>query len=196
MDLSAIRVVASFPHATEQCERFLRERLPQARVAAASSTAEAVRLVMEGAGPDAAIGTPAAAERYGATVLERGIEDVHGNATRFVWLAPRGGAAKDGAGPEIAAGERWTTALVFWGRGDETPGWLVRCLSEFAFRGVNLTRIESRPRKQALGHYVFFLDCDGAEDDRDVAAAIEALAGQAERVRVLGTWPKSRLPGG
>ena len=57
------------------------------------------------------------------------------------------------------------TALVFWGAGLLGPGWLVRCLSEFAFRGVNLTRIESRPSRQRLGEYMFFLDLDGPEDD-------------------------------
>jgi prephenate dehydratase len=156
---------------------------------AVSSTAEAVRLVAEGAGPDAAIGTRPAAERYGATILAEGIEDVSGNETRFVWLAPRDAVARTGDGPERDEGERWTTALVFWGTGDETPGWLVRCLSEFAFRGVNLTRIESRPRKQGLGHYAFFIDLDGASGDDPVRGGVSGLERQAERVRVLGTWP-------
>jgi prephenate dehydratase len=65
----------------------------------------------------------------------------------------------------------------------------VRCLSEFAFRGVNLTRIESRPLKQRLGSYVFFLDCEGPAGGGPVADAIEGLRGQAEVVRVLGSYP-------
>jgi prephenate dehydratase len=69
------------------------------------------------------------------------------------------------------------------------PGWLVRCLSEFAFRGVNLTRIESRPLKQGLGSYVFFLDCEGHASAGPVADAIDGLRGQAEVVRVLGSYP-------
>ena len=73
--------------------------------------------------------------------------------------------------------------------GSEAPGWLVRCLSEFAFRGVNLTRIESRPRKQGLGRYMFFLDLEGRETDTAVAGAIVGLRGQAEAVRVLGSYP-------
>jgi prephenate dehydratase len=78
---------------------------------------------------------------------------------------------------------------VFWGAGSVAPGWLVRCLSEFAFRGVNLTRIESRPLKQGLGSYVFFLDCEGHAATGPVADAIEGLRGQAEVVRVLGSYP-------
>jgi prephenate dehydratase len=78
---------------------------------------------------------------------------------------------------------------VFWGLGAEAPGWLVRCLSEFAFRGVNLTKIESRPRKQGLGRYMFFVDLEGRDADPRVAEAIDALRGQAETVRVLGSYP-------
>jgi prephenate dehydratase len=79
--------------------------------------------------------------------------------------------------------------VVFWGAGDDAPGWLVRCLSEFAFRGVNLTMIESRPRKLGLGHYVFFADLEGRDRDAKVAAAIEAVRGQTEQLRVLGSYP-------
>jgi prephenate dehydratase len=83
-------------------------------------------------------------------VLQAGVEDLADNETRFVWLA-RKGADTGAQGP-------WKTSVVFWGAGDDAPGWLVRCLSEFAFRGVNLTLIESRPRKAGLGHYMFFAD--------------------------------------
>jgi prephenate dehydratase len=79
--------------------------------------------------------------------------------------------------------------VVWWGGDDETPGWLVRCLGEFAYRGVNLTRIESRPRRLGLGHYMFFADLGGAEDDPSVAEAIGALRAQAETVKVLGSFP-------
>jgi prephenate dehydratase len=78
--------------------------------------------------------------------------------------------------------------VVWWGVGDETPGWLVRCLSEFAFRGVNLTRIESRPRRLGLGHYMFFADLDGSTADAAVAEAIQGLSGQAQTVKVLGSY--------
>jgi prephenate dehydratase len=78
---------------------------------------------------------------------------------------------------------------VFHGAGDAAPGWLVRCLSEFAFRGINLSRIESRPRKQRLGHYLFLADLEGRDTDPPVAEAIAGLRGHCEMVRVLGSYP-------
>jgi prephenate dehydratase len=78
---------------------------------------------------------------------------------------------------------------VFWGGGDRAPGWLVACLTELSSRGVNLTRIESRPRRVGLGHYMFFCDLDGAAEDPAVAAAVAALGTHCERVRILGSFP-------
>lgn len=183
VDLAEVRAVLSHPQATAQSARFLRERMPGAQVVPVDSTATAVRMIAEGtapAEPAAAIGTHVAAEIHGAVVLEDGIQDESTNVTRFVWLAPQG---------TPALGEPSKTSVVFWGAGDETAGWLVRCLSEFAFRGVNLTRIESRPRRMGLGHYMFFVDCDGAADSRPVADAIAAVEGQAQNVKVLGSYP-------
>ncbi len=187
--LSEIEVVISHPQASGQCARFMRARLPGAQVRAGSSTAEAVRLVADHEGPWAALGTRAAAERYGCRVLMAGVEDVPDNETRFVWLgpagAPPGGPASDAT---IAAGS-WKTAIVFWGVGSEAPGWLVACLSEFARRGVNLTRIESRPRKQGLGRYMFFIDLEGRDIEPHVAASLEQMREHVEVLRVLGTFP-------
>ena len=78
---------------------------------------------------------------------------------------------------------------MFWGIGSEAPGWLVACLAEFADRGVNLTRIESRPRKQGLGRYMFFLDFEGRDAEPHVAQALDALGGRVETLRVLGSFP-------
>ncbi|HVE67283.1 MAG TPA: prephenate dehydratase [Solirubrobacteraceae bacterium] len=179
--LEDVETVVSIPHASAQCARFLRERLPDATLVAANSTAEAVRTVVEQGGPRAALGNHLSAQLYGGEVLGDGVEDTEGNATRFVWLAP--------AGLRVSGTGAWKTSIVFWGAGDDTPGWLVRCLSEFAFRGVNLTMIASRPRKLGLGHYVFFADLEGRDRDPAVAAAVEAVRGQTERLRVLGSYP-------
>jgi prephenate dehydratase len=185
----SIRTVVSHPQASGQCARFIRTRLGAATVVPAASTADAVRLVAEGdlpagaPGPHAALGNRLAAELYGCEVILDGVEDAAGNATRFIWVAPRSSTPS----PESDAPTK--TSLVFWGAGSVAPGWLVRCLSEFAFRGVNLTRIESRPLKQGLGSYVFFVDCEGSTSAAPVADAIEGLRGQAEVVRVLGSYP-------
>ena len=177
-----IEVVVSHPHASAQCARFVRASLSGARVTSASSTAEAVRMVAaEPERPWAALGPRVAAELYGCEVLAEGVEDVAGNETRFLWLAARG-AAVEGTGP-------WKTSLVFSGAGAAEPGWLVRCLSEFAQRGVNLSKIESRPRKERLGSYLFWADLQGSAADQPVAAALAGLREHCDDVRVLGSYP-------
>jgi prephenate dehydratase len=190
-----IRTVHSHPQATGQCARFLAEQLPGAAVVAAASTADAIRAVAEagelpGAPPHAAIGTRHAAALYGATVLAGGIEDDPENATRFAWLG-RAGATTT----ELATAERTAapvkTALVFWGGGDRAPGWLVSCLTEFSARNINLTRIESRPRRVGLGSYMFFCDLEGSASNPEVAGAIAGLREHCEIVRVLGSFPVS-----
>lgn len=188
-ELAGITSVASFPHASAQCARFLRAELPEARILPAASTAEAVRAATEPGGPDAALGTRAAAELYGGTVLRADVADVAGNETRFGWIARAADAAGAAGGSGGPHGPGHKTAVVFWGAGAESPGWLVGCLSEFAFRGVNLVRIESRPRKQGLGRYMFFVDLEGSAQDAAVAEALRALEEKTARVRVLGSFP-------
>jgi prephenate dehydratase len=186
--LGSIERVLSHPQAISQCARFLRERVPNAVVESTASTAEAAQIVAAEHAPWAALGTLRAAELYGATVLAQDVEDEPGNATRFVWLARQAAApAPSGRAPA-------KTSLSFWGSGDDSPGWLVRCLSEFAFRGVNLTKIESRPLRARLGHYRFFVDCEGAATDAEVAAAVAGLRKHCERVRILGSYPAARSP--
>ncbi len=190
--LGEIETVVSHPQATAQCAGFIRTQLPGARVLAGGSTADAVRMVADQDGPWAALGTRLAAELYGCRVLLSGVEDGPGNETRFVWLA-RSDAGLEQAPPSRPQANdeepSWKTSIVFWGVGSDAPGWLVRCLSEFANRGVNLTRIESRPRRQGLGSYMFFLDLEGQERAPDVASALEALGGHVEVLRALGSFP-------
>jgi prephenate dehydratase len=186
--LEAIETVLSHPQVPGQCERFLRSELPHARILAASSTAEAVRTVAAEARPDqAALGTSLAAQIYGATVLREGVEDREDNQTRFVWLARRGDADRS---PPLAgsAGGPWKTSLMFWGAGADHAGWLVRCLDEFAGRDINLTKIESRPRRERLGSYMFFADLAGRAGEAPVADAIAGLSQLCGEVRVLGSY--------
>lgn len=180
-----LQVVESHPQPLAQCARTLRRLVPQATPAVASSTAQAVRDVVARGGPHAAIGTAAAARVYGAHVLAEGLEDEPGNATRFVWLAHR---EDESAAELLTDGEHARTSVLFYGHGDSTPGWLVRCLSEFASRAVNLTKIESRPLRSALGHYLFHVDLEGRAADAAVADAVAGLATHCEEVRILGTY--------
>lgn len=181
LELGAVEAVLSHPQPLAQCARFLRENLPGAERRVASSTAEAVRQVSESDRPWAAIGARAAADLYGCTILREGIEDEANNVTRFVWIAP--------AGTELAPGAAWKTSLVFSELGEDHPGALVEALREFSSRGVNLTRIESRPLRSELGRYMFFCDLEGSTSDPIVSEAIAALEAKAASVRILGSYP-------
>jgi prephenate dehydratase len=181
LELDRVEAVLSHPQPLAQCARFLRENLPGAETRNASSTAEAVRLVSESAAPWAAIGARAAAELYSCTILRESIEDEANNVTRFVWIAP--------TGTETEPGEAWKTSLVFSELGEDHPGALVEALQEFSSRGVNLTRIESRPLRSELGRYMFFCDLEGSTKDQPVSESIEALRTKAESVRILGSYP-------
>jgi prephenate dehydratase len=184
LDLADVTRVVSHPQATAQCARFLRERLPHAERVTAPSTSDAVLSVRDAAEPWVALGSRLSAKLYGCRVLAADVEDHPDNATRFVWLAPAGEAPDPGSDAK--------TSLVFWGAGDESPGWLLGVLRELADRGINLTRIESRPRRMRLGHYMFFVDLEGAVDRPPVSEALDALKGRVEGIRVLGSYPVAR----
>jgi prephenate dehydratase len=182
--LDEITMVLSHPQALGQCKQWLAEHVPGAAVVPAASTADAVREVaQDGSGTHAAIGPRLAARRYGAVMLAEGLEDDPGNATRFAWLS-----RAEAAPPPPESGPA-KTILVFWGMGSGTSGWLVSCLAVFAFAGLNLTRIESRPLRQGMGEYMFFLDLEGSTADPAVIGAVQGLKRHAEVVRVLGSFP-------
>lgn len=183
MTLKDIRKVVSHPVAPAQCSRFLRRNLPDVEIAAANSTAEAVRLVTATPGePWAAIGTLRAADIYGGEVIAEDIEDNDRNSTRFILI---------GTEPVNAEGPgRYRTSVVCM-LGRDRPGALLSILQEFAMRAVNLSRLESRPTKTGLGRYLFFIDIDGSmQRDLPVSAAIRAIEDQhLARVIPLGSYP-------
>jgi len=182
LSIGGVERVLSHPHAVGQCSRFLREQLPAVEIEAASSTAEAVRSLADGNRPWAAIGSRLSAELYNATILAERIEDRPDNVTRFVWLA----RAEDAAPPSSGAAK---TSIVFWGFNDDAPGSLVSVLRELSDREINLTKIESRPRRVRLGHYMFFADLDASSSDPRVEEALAALGARVETLRILGSYP-------
>ena len=171
--------VISIGQASAQCRGYLREHLPGAQVFPAVSTAAAVAACVH-SDRLAAIGTEAAARLYGMEVIDAGIEDNADNATRFVILGrePSGTTGRD------------RTSLVFSLPADR-PGGLLAALRPFAERGINLSRIESRPTKATLGNYWFLIDCEGHLDDPPVAEAVAEVRSIAVELRVLGSYPRA-----
>ncbi len=176
--LEDITRVISHPQAAAQCRRNLVEALPGVELEAANSTSEAARRVAESAEPAAALGSRLAAELYGLEVLREGMEDHPDNRTRFVLLG------KERVAP---TGHDKTSMVCFIHQ--DRPGMLLQILQEFAFRYINLSKIESRPTKKVLGDYCFFIDCEGHEEDEVVASALNCLRCKLPRVKLLGSYP-------
>ncbi|MBA2416869.1 MAG: prephenate dehydratase [Geodermatophilaceae bacterium] len=177
----AIETVATHPHAEAQCRRWLREHLPRAEIVLTNSTAQAAAGVAHRA-YDAAVAAPLASERYRLTPLSTGIADVPDAVTRFVLLS------RPGPPPEPTGRDK--TSLVAFIADDHT-GALLEVLTEFAVRGINLTRIESRPTKDRMGRYCFTLDCEGHLLDARVSQALMALRRICADVRYLGSYARA-----
>ncbi len=175
-----ITSVATHPHAEAQVRRWLIANLPTAQVTLVGSTAGAVQAVAGGEF-DAAIGAAVAGELYGLDVVAHDISDNVGAVTRFVLLT------RPAPPPAPTGNDR--TSLVAYLREDHS-GALLELVGEFASRGVNLTRIESRPTKGRMGDYCFSIDCEGHLSDQRVGDALAALHRVCADVRYLGSYPR------
>jgi prephenate dehydratase len=187
MTLNQVTALATHPHAEAQCRRWIAETLPGVRMIPASSTAAAAAALTGGgsidtAAPyDAAIAAGVAAQRYGLSVIADGIGDNPQAVTRFVVVTRP-------APPPPPTGADKTSLVLFMHR-DHT-GALLEILTEFAVRGVNLTRIESRPTGEALGRYCFSVDCEGHVAEDRLGEALAGLRRICADVRFLGSYPR------
>lgn len=178
--IESITQVLSHPQALAQCRDFLRQHMPEAELIEMTSTAKAAEQVAKLKQRHmAAIGPVGLAKLYGLSILHDEIETGETNVTRFLCLA-----AKD---------NRRTghdkTSIVFYTAADR-PGILYEILGEFASRKINLTKIESRPSKKALGDYLFFIDFEGHREDRKVKEALDGVSKKTAMLKVLGSYPK------
>ena len=172
--------MSSYPHALAQCQKYLARTLPGAEQRAANSTADAARALGEsGASGEAAIAPRLAAERYGLAIVAEDVEDHPENQTRFVLVARTRVPAPTGHDK---------TSIVCFQRADH-PGSLHGILGQFAARNINLTKLESRPTKQALGDYCFVIDLSGHVGDEVVADCLRDLHASLAGVKFLGSYP-------
>jgi prephenate dehydratase len=179
--LDDIKTVASHPVAEPQCRRWLGENLPDAHWEAATSNAHAARQVQDGM-YDAALAGSFAASRYGLVPLVEAVHDIAGAQTRFV-LVTRPGAVPPPTGVDKTS--------ITVGLRDNHPGELMEILEQFATRGVNLCRIESRPTGKGMGRYYFFIDCEGHIADARVGDALMGLRRSSANLRFLGSYARA-----
>jgi prephenate dehydratase len=178
--LADVKTVGGHPQAQPQCRHWLANHLPDAEWRPTSSNAEAAREAAEGQ-VDAALAGAFAADRYGLVVLASEVNDVADAVTRFIVVG------RPGPVPPATGADR--TSLVAFLREDH-PGALMELLTEFAVRGINLTRIESRPTGDGLGRYCFSIDCEGHLDDARVGEALMGLRRVCAEVKFLGSYPR------
>jgi len=177
---SSLKQVLSHPHALGQCRLWLRDNLPGVETVATNSTADAVRMVADEGNPEmAAIGNALAGRLQNLATLATNIEDNAGNITRFVLVAQQGV-------PQPTGHDK--TSVVMFQRNDR-PGSLLSMLQEFAARSINLTKLESRPTKQAIGDYCFIMDLQGHIADELVADCLKNIRAKAADIKFLGSYP-------
>jgi prephenate dehydratase len=179
--LDEVATVGGHPQAQAQCRRWLAGRLPDAQWRPAASNAMAAQQVARGE-LDAALAGAFAAGGYGLAVLAGKVHDVAGAVTRFVVVS------RPGPLPAPTGADRTSLAAFL---ADDHPGALMEILTEFAVRGINLTRIESRPTGGELGKYYFCIDCEGHVDDARVGEALMGLRRVCADVRFIGSYPRS-----
>ena len=177
--LDAIELVYSHPQALAQCRVFLEGHCPDAQRAAALSTAQAVEIAVAQPGA-AAIATLRAAELFGAEVLAEAIQDQHSNATRFVVIGTHE--------PEPSGHDRTSIAFEFAG---DRAGLLTSALGEFSSRGINCTKMESRPTRATFGEYIFLIDFEGHHLDPACASALDGLRSMTTMLKVFGSYPQA-----
>ena len=175
-----VKTVVSHPQGLGQCRRYLNDKLHGIPTMTVASTADSARRAAADKSV-AGIGNAFAAELYGARVEESCIEDHFGNQTSFALIGRQGHVP-------VLTGTKFKTSLALFLQADR-PGALLMILSEFAYAGINLVKIQSRPTKQALGDYMFFVDIEGSTSDLEVQTALNCLRLKLREVKVLGSYP-------
>lgn len=174
-----IEIIFSHPQALAQCKLFLEKHFPTTQQVASLSTAAAVQDMYNSSVASAAIGTHRAAVIHQADIITENIQDNSSNATRFVVLARQDN--------KITGTDKTSFCVSF---NEDSPGALHDVLGEFAKRGINLAKVESRPTKESLGKYIFLIDCEGHRNDKEINTAMNNIREKTSFLRIFGSYPK------
>jgi len=180
LEKSLIKKVVSHPHALAQCKQFIREKLRGVEIKSVDSTASAAKLASQSE-EIAALASEAAAMEYGLNILEENVQDKD-SVTRFVVLSSSGVKT-------APTGRDKTSVLIYL---KDRPGALYDVLGEFEQRQINLTKIESRPSKRAMGDYMFHIDCEGHMEEKEIKEALKGVEGKVAMLKILGAYPMAK----
>ena len=173
-----IKIVYSHPQAFAQCRKYLEHQLPGVELIASLSTSAAVKRLPEDTNA-AAIGNTRAAEIYNAEIIDSQIEDNSNNMTRFVLLSEN---------DSHATGKDKTSICFTFN--DDSPGLLYKVMGFIEEKGINLTKVESRPNKLELGRYFFLLDLEGHRTEPEIATTLSAINDEVSGLKILGSYPQ------
>ncbi len=174
--LKNIKIITSHPSALSQCRKYIKDNFRNVEVRSALSTSHAAKLASESE-EIAAIASKESAEIYGLKVLDENIQ-VNDNFTRFIVIGKKA--------PHATSNDK-TSIIIYLEK--NRPGALYEILGEFANRGIDLTKIESRPTKKVLGDYLFYIDLRGHVEDGTVKDALEKVKGKVGMLKILGSYP-------
>ncbi|MCD8502934.1 MAG: prephenate dehydratase [Bacillaceae bacterium] len=184
-DWSKVKKVYSHPHAIAQCHEFLRSKLPNAKAEYMNSTSAAAEFVARnGHECIAAIGNHLAAKEYNLVITHKNIHDYENNHTKFIIL--NNNEQEETLNSELYVGDKTTLVVTLPA---DYPGALHHALSAFAWRKLNLSKIESRPSKTGLGNYFFIIDVDMKLDDILIPGVMAELQALNCQVELLGSYP-------
>ncbi len=178
-DLQSIKTVYSHPQALAQCQKWLEQNLGFVQLIPVNATTQSLHQI-EADPTSAAIASPRAAKLYHLPILARDIQDYPDNCTRF-WVL--------GSTPSVTG----TRVSLAFSVPENVPGAIVKPLEVFARRGINLTRIESRPTKRSLGEYLFYIDLAGSRQDIAIQEALAELETHTKVLKIFGSYPVTLL---
>ena len=175
--LADLKILMSIPQALSQCKKYIKQNFKNIEVRTTLSTSQAAKLASE-AKHIAAIASRESARIYGLEILDEDIQDANENFTRFIVI---------GRTTPPATGNDKTSLIVYLEK--NRPGALYEILGEFANKGIDLTKIESRPTKRVLGDYLFYIDLKGHIEDRIIKDALERVKSKVGMLKILGSYP-------